>query len=274
MKVFMIMPFKNELSDSIYNHCTKKICEEYGLKCERADEIITTNPIIEDIVKAIEEATIVIADISEKNANVFYELGMAHMIKQNQTIIITQDDFKSVPFDIHHFRIINYEDSIVGKDNYEHDLRSMIKNILRDYKLIYRNEFDMLIRFKISENNTNEIYSIMALDLSPEPIKRSEHFHIEGHNTQIKDRCGMISLSIEDNLTLMFSLQYAKIAGEYISITEKGKSFVDYLQENGFVLDAVNEHVLTEGYKPSWNWDKGNKKYSFSERKKEAKKKK
>ena len=126
--VFMVMPFEDQLANEIYNHSTKHICESFNLEIKRADEIFTTNPILDDIISAIEKSIITIVDISGNNANVFYELGIAHILKQDQTIIITHDEFNIIPFDITHFRIIKYKDSIVGKNEYEDKLRKTICN--------------------------------------------------------------------------------------------------------------------------------------------------
>ena len=246
MKAFVIMPFADEVANSLYNLCTKKICEEFNLICERADEIITPNPIIEDIVKAIEDASIIIADISGKNANVFYELGMSHMLKQNQTIIITKDDYKHTPFDIQHFRIIRYENTISGKEKYEKELRTMLKNILRDYKTIYKNEFDMMIRFRIIENRVPELLLLLALKKSPKPITRNQQFHFEGHYET--SNYGSSHISAENEFIPWITYDYVKISGNYIVLTDKGKAFVEILENKGFVVDLVNEHKLTQGY--------------------------
>ena len=145
MNAFVIMPFKNKVAKDIYKLCTKPICEEFKLEVKRADEIFTVTPIWEDILSAIKKATIIIADISGRKPNVFYELGISHLLKQNQTIMITSDNFEKVPFDISHFRIIKYTNSITGKTEYEKQLRLTLGNLLKDYRLIYRNEFDFIL---------------------------------------------------------------------------------------------------------------------------------
>lgn len=123
----MILPFNDKTADKLFQLCTKHICEEVGLEIFRADEIFTTNPVLDDIVAALNEAAIVIADISGRNPNVLYELGMAHMLKRKQTIIITYDGYESIPFDISHIRIIQYKNTIDGKVAYEDQLRRTLK---------------------------------------------------------------------------------------------------------------------------------------------------
>src|SRR6187399_1948531 len=144
-KVFMVMPFSNTVAKDAYNLSIKKICERHYLEIRRADDIFSTNPVYEDIVKEIKDASIVIVDITDNNPNVFYELGMAHTLKRNQTIIITQGEFNKTPFDIAHFRIIKYENTIVGKENLEHQLDLTLKTLLTDYKTINKDIYELII---------------------------------------------------------------------------------------------------------------------------------
>ena len=158
-KAFVIMPFDDEIANSVYEHCTIPICKEFNLHVERADEIFTPNPILDDIRFAIEKSTVIIADISGNNPNVFYELGMSHMLKRKQTIMITHDEFNGIPFDISHIRIIQYQNTILGKTIYEEHLRKTLGNILQDYKLIYKDEYELLLYFlKSSEEYENISY--------------------------------------------------------------------------------------------------------------------
>jgi hypothetical protein len=103
---FLLCPFK-EPFDAVYNDHIAKAVRQEGFTIERADDIFGTDPIIEDIWEAINSATIVIADVTGRNPNVMYEIGMAHTVGK-PVVIITQriDD---VPFDLKHYRCIVYE---------------------------------------------------------------------------------------------------------------------------------------------------------------------
>lgn len=71
LKVFMVMPFSDEVANQNYEHCIKPICDTFNLEVRRADEIFSTSPIYNDIVKEIQDASIIIVDITNKNPNVF-----------------------------------------------------------------------------------------------------------------------------------------------------------------------------------------------------------
>ena len=248
-KAFVIMQFDDAIANSVYEHCTRPICEEFNLSVERADEIFTSNPILDDIVLAIEKSAVIIADISGKNPNVFYELGMSHMIKRKQTIMITQDNFDGIPFDISHFRIIQYENTITGKAIYERQLRKTLENILQDYKLIYKNEYELFIQFLISsEEYKYTLYSLMALAKSPEPMYKNKCFCVDGHNKDRTEGINQCMSPIDDELSIYYNLNYIENSGDLVILTDKGKAFAEFLEDKGFVCGIVNDHIVSDGY--------------------------
>ncbi len=104
--VFVLMPFKPPF-DSYYEEIIKPAAKSAGLETRKADEIYSTGPIIQDIWKQIWVATVVVADVTERNPNVNYELGICHTLGV-PTVIITQS-FDDVPFDYRHRRCIRYD---------------------------------------------------------------------------------------------------------------------------------------------------------------------
>ena len=81
---FVIMPFgeigteKYEKYKSVYEEIIKRPLEEVGFTCVRGDEIPDFGPIPESIKNKLSSADLVIADLSERNPNVYYELGFRH----------------------------------------------------------------------------------------------------------------------------------------------------------------------------------------------------
>ena len=252
----MVMPFEDKLANEIYSLSTKPICESFNLEIKRADELFTTNPILDDIISAIEKSVITIIDISGKNPNVFYELGIAHILKQNQTIIITHDEYASVPFDITHFRIIKYEDSIVGKNEYEDKLRKTIESIIQDFKSIYKEEYRFAMELISSFDREIDIYKLIALSKLPILPNRNEPYHIEGHNDKENKKTVVVGGLIEDELESYEEIGFIEFAGDKILLTQKGKAFVDLAEEKGYVLDYANGTIFTKGYGPSDEYKK------------------
>jgi hypothetical protein len=109
---FVIMPFKLSHSSILWDSILKPVIEEAGFLPQRADVVHSVGQIIDDITHLLEEAHVVVADITGENPNVMYELGYAHALGKNTIIICSSDgegkiDDK-VPFDIRGMRIYQY----------------------------------------------------------------------------------------------------------------------------------------------------------------------
>ena len=123
---FVLMPFKKELKP-IYDDHISPVIQSLGLNSQKADQIFSTKPIMEDIIDAVKNARIVISDLTDANPNVFYETGICHAMGKD-VILITQDE--DVPFDLRHIRHIQYEYTPRGMKKFEKALKATIKRIL------------------------------------------------------------------------------------------------------------------------------------------------
>lgn len=126
-KAFIVMQFTEDYNQ-LYTEVIKPVCESYGLEVERADEFYTATPIIQDIVKSIKNASVIIAEITPDNPNVFYEVGYAHAIEK-PTILLSDVKREKLPFDISGFRTLFYENTIAGKTKVERNLKKFLENI-------------------------------------------------------------------------------------------------------------------------------------------------
>jgi hypothetical protein len=129
---FVLMPFAEDLT-AVYTSIIKPTVEEMGLVCRGADDFKTNKAIIQDIWKAICEARIVIADLTDLNPNVMYELGIAHTVGKETVLIYQRGRGKDpkFPFDLAHIRRIEYEDSATGGKKLENDLSETLKSVLK-----------------------------------------------------------------------------------------------------------------------------------------------
>ncbi len=103
------MPFDEEFND-IYKLGIKQSCIDAGAYCERVDEQIFNESILDRIYNQISKADIVIADMTGRNPNVFYEVGYAHAIGK-KTILLTKNS-ADIPFDLKHYPHIIYDNKI------------------------------------------------------------------------------------------------------------------------------------------------------------------
>ena len=92
----------------MYLYMKQHIETQFNLTCQRGDSKVLTIPILDKIVQEIQAADIIIADCSGRNPNVFYELGMAHVLEK-PVILITRDPINETPTDIKSFEFIRYQ---------------------------------------------------------------------------------------------------------------------------------------------------------------------
>lgn len=177
-RCFVIMPFKDEL-DYIYG-VIKQGLNKAGYICNRVDEIGGATPIINKILTEILQSRYIIADLTDCNPNVFYELGIAHSFKEAQNIIILKQQGSKVPFDITHLTYIEYDPNNVkyltsailkeiSTNSYLADFRealnvrgiiSYVKNDEEFFITYLEKEFKKYLTFLISIlNNEIEKYS-------------------------------------------------------------------------------------------------------------------
>ena len=102
----------------------------------RGDDF-TGHDVMEDIWKGINEARIVIADVTGRNPNVFYELGIRHSISTGGTILIAHEG-SEIPYDLSPQRIFFYNS---GKESIESFKAALIK-ILQDHKVKHINYYN------------------------------------------------------------------------------------------------------------------------------------
>ena len=106
---FVLMPFSSDFDD-IYRLGIKEPAATLGIRAERVDEQMFTERILDRIYRQIDAADVIVADMSGKNPNVFYELGYAHA-KDKLCLLLTQD-VADIPFDLKDRRHVVYGDSI------------------------------------------------------------------------------------------------------------------------------------------------------------------
>lgn len=106
---FVLMPFDVSFDD-IYKLGIQAIADENGIIAQRIDEQKFSETMLERIYRQIDQADFIIADMTGKNANVFYEVGYAHA-KEKLCTLLTQDA-SDIPFDLKHHRHIVYGNSI------------------------------------------------------------------------------------------------------------------------------------------------------------------
>lgn len=122
---FVLMPFDKSFSD-VYKLGIVESCKKAGAYCERVDEQTFEGSIIERIYNQISKADIVIADMTGKNPNVFYEVGYAHALGKS-TILLTKS-VDDIPFDLKHYSHIIYDSVSQLKDELLKKIKYLISH--------------------------------------------------------------------------------------------------------------------------------------------------
>lgn len=99
-------------TDELCDFVLKPPLEERGLRLARADEDPTPGTVSVQIIQAIVDAKVVVADLTGRNANVYYELGVAHSFAKPLLILVDSTD--SLAFDLQGERAI-----VIGDDGAE-----------------------------------------------------------------------------------------------------------------------------------------------------------
>lgn len=128
--VSVMMPFSTEFGD-VYNSI-KLTCIEAGMECKRADEIWNSSEIIQDIFELIFSSKIVIVDLSERNPNVFYEMGIAHTLGKIVIPLIREPE--RIPFDVGHHRALRYTNSDDGLAKLRYELKTKLLSSNSEFK--------------------------------------------------------------------------------------------------------------------------------------------
>ena len=123
--IFVAMPFAKELED-VYVFGIQGPVNAAGYLCERVDMTTFTGDILDRIKSRIETSTLVIADLTGANANVYLEVGYAWG-KQRPTLLLAKkgDDLK---FDVRSQRCIVYENIVELSKKLQADLDAL-KNV-------------------------------------------------------------------------------------------------------------------------------------------------
>jgi hypothetical protein len=121
----VMMPFDPRFNDVFATiQATAKSME---MHCLRADNIWEHEAIIQDVVSLINKSRIIVCDCTGRNANVFYEAGIAHTLGRD-VILITQSE-ADIPFDLRHLRYISYLNNGEGRAHLAELLRQRIQTL-------------------------------------------------------------------------------------------------------------------------------------------------
>ena len=136
---FVIMPIRTEGTPehshfrALYDYTIKPTVTASGYQVTRSDEINKAGSITKDIIARIGAADLVVADLTDLNPNVFWELGVRHTLLAHGTIaLIDETRTESIPFDLSPYRVIKYRGELEGLGHLKDRLASFIQSFEGD----------------------------------------------------------------------------------------------------------------------------------------------
>jgi len=254
---FVIMPFSPTYQTE-YEKIIRPAVETVGLACMRADEIYSRPQVTEDIWKSLRSARIVIAELTGRNTNVFYEVGLAHALGKPVIIITrTQDD---VPFDLKalRYRYYNIDDPFWG-ENLKKALISMLQDLLKEKK--YGTVFEDIITVGKIEYKKGAIlppkkveaakpsYDLTGLWQGTMEVKGTV-YNLNLHLIQKEDNLsGMMTVSFTsyDELTVVQEIMAGQIKGDAVNLYGVSYSYLQQGKSPEYILDLLSAPQISSG---------------------------
>ena len=246
-RCFVIMPFSRTKSctkqgwTGIFKGIVKPAVEGSGLgyECERS--VAERQNIIKGILEALNKANVVIADLTDNNPNVFYELGVRHTLT-NRTILIAQGE-KHIPFDLRLYPTTFYSKSLTNieefKDNIKKKLEDIEKNPERSDNPVadFLKERNVVLLSAEKSANVKKLcalisessYNITHLDKILETVKESQQAKEKGEG---RFAVSPVRLS---NICLGLLLSTS-----YIILTEDLSNILKFIDEQ---IKVINSHL-------------------------------
>lgn len=120
---FIIMPFKDEYRDTYMLGIRETLAKD-GYSCIRADEVEFNGRIMDQILDLIKTSELIIAEVTEHNPNVYYELGISHALGKN--VVLCTKDVAEIPFDTSDLNHIVYTDIVDLREKLSARLESIV----------------------------------------------------------------------------------------------------------------------------------------------------
>lgn len=136
-------------SDQVLRHIIQPAAEECGYKVSRADKMEKPGLITSQIIQRIMEDDLVVADLTEHNPNVFYELAIRHARRKPVIHIISEGE--KIPFDVANSRTIYFNH--------------------RDLDSVVDSKQKMKEQIKYLENNPDDIETPVSVAIDIESMK-------------------------------------------------------------------------------------------------------
>jgi hypothetical protein len=255
---FVISPIGEEKSevrkrsDMVLKHIISPAAKEHKLRALRSDHISIPGMITTQIINHIINDRIVVADLTDQNPNVFYELALRHAFKKPiiQLVLAGQ----KLPFDVHGTRTIQYDLNLdaasdaseavslqIGaalQPDYESDSPVSLTAKLEDLSKSKSPEYQPILQSVLDQlDSLNKRLSDMGSRIcSADTIK-------DALPPLIKDQVHAILQQYAEEISLLKSVRYAGVTGIYKRREIAIKAFARALDEESREIMVVGSSL-------------------------------
>lgn len=96
-RLFVAMPFNKDMDD-VYEYGIRRTAVASGWICERADREVFTGDVVEWVEQRIQNADLVLAEMTGANPNVYFEVGLAR--GKRRPVLLVARDASELRFDL------------------------------------------------------------------------------------------------------------------------------------------------------------------------------
>src|ERR1051325_5508074 len=246
---FVMMPFAAPYQ-SLYDQILKPAIEQTGLTPIRADEVFSKPQITHEIWSQLRAARCCIADLTGKNPNVLYEVGLAHAIGK-PTLVLTRNE-EDVPFDLRALRYLYYD---THQPFWGEILKDRVSDLLR--RAIANEAFGSVL----GETNPNSRRASVSISSDEQGPSAGQWHGVFRYANEAEDTTwslrlaeiggaisGTLVVSTTFNGTALIGLQAVSGVANGRKVRFDGKSVVDLCRRSGdWVPDSFVGSIATNG---------------------------
>ena len=190
---FVIMPF-GAAFDDIYSDFIQSQLASAGFAVTRADEITSSEIIMSTIIRQMEDACLVVADLTDSNPNVYYELALAHAM--HKPVILLTQDIDELPFDIKAVQAIEYTRDFTRMDAARAELKKAAEGTLTG-DTWFNNPYSDYRKIPVRPGCADQDGVSIAVDSSIDEAFEDEPLGIFEHQAAVEEGFDMLRQSTE-----------------------------------------------------------------------------
>jgi hypothetical protein len=255
---FVVMPF-NPLFKTEYEDIIQPAITELGLECVRGDEIYSQQRIMDDIWESIKSCRLVIAELTTRNPNVLYEIGLAHAI--GKPVIIITRNADDVPFDLKDLRYLFYDtNNPFWGENLKEGIKSLISKVLESPEIgiylegiskVAQTDFPKLQKVqKEDEDNEKAKFNLSGI-WKTEFYNDDKSLRHELILTLAQDKVklsGTAIITYIDNgiLTVVQEIFHGTVIDSKVNLVGGNYSYIERGNTSNYILDNFDMTIVNE----------------------------